>query len=217
MKSGPLSADGLRHRDGVCTSVHGLRHWLWRAVDEYGRVCAGHFPSAAPRHQSSEDVPDRLLVEYDVPEVMHTDQLRSCGAAVRRIPSFADVDCQQVTSTVRCSNVIEHSHCPHRDRSGLRKIQTAKTRSRIPEFARSSDRPPPSLPHQRHRHAKKQPEHSVPDVVNKHGRVDLKFRSSCPQPAVKAVKAAQPNGVPGEHLEEVQTAVPQGGAAQRDG
>ena len=41
----------------------------------------------------------RLLCEHDIPEVIHTDQLRSYGAAIREIPSLADVDHQQVIST----------------------------------------------------------------------------------------------------------------------
>jgi hypothetical protein len=46
-------------------------------------------------------------VEYDVPEVIHADQLRSYGAAIREIPSLADVDHQQVISTARCKNITE--------------------------------------------------------------------------------------------------------------
>ena len=52
----------------------------------------------------------RLLGEYDAPEVIHTDQLRSHGAAIREIPSLADVDHQQVISTTRCNNIIEQEH-----------------------------------------------------------------------------------------------------------
>ena len=46
LKFSPLIAEDLRHReprrgsrwhlDEVCTTVGGVRHWLWRAVDEYG-------------------------------------------------------------------------------------------------------------------------------------------------------------------------------------
>ena len=48
IKFGSLFAEDLRHReprrgsrwhlDEVCTSVDGVRHWLWRAVDEHGFV-----------------------------------------------------------------------------------------------------------------------------------------------------------------------------------
>jgi hypothetical protein len=109
-------------------------------------------------------------VEYDVPEVIHADQLRSYGAAIREIPSLADVDHQQVISTARCNNIIEQRasvvigavlpkagtpiHTTTRAISAG--VQTAETRSRIPEFARPDHQSSPSFPHQRHRrHLKK--------------------------------------------------------------
>jgi len=52
----------------------------------------------------------RLLEEYDVPEVIHTAQLRSYGAAIREIPSLMNVDHQQVISAARCNTIIEQSH-----------------------------------------------------------------------------------------------------------
>ena len=35
---------------------------------------------------------NRLLVDYDVPEVFYTDQPRSYEAAIREIPSLVDID-----------------------------------------------------------------------------------------------------------------------------
>jgi len=52
----------------------------------------------------------RLLGEYDVPEGIHTDQLRSYGVAIREIPSLVNVDHQHVISTARWNNIIEQSH-----------------------------------------------------------------------------------------------------------
>ncbi len=74
----------------------------------------------------------KLLVEYDVPEVIHTDQLRSYGAAIREIPSLADVDHQQVISTARCNNIIEQSHRSTRRQE--RSQQGFKRRKRVQEF-----------------------------------------------------------------------------------
>ena len=51
------------------------------------------------RHRDTEAAKislTRLLGEYDVPEVIHTDQLRRYGAAIREIPRLVDVDHQQV-------------------------------------------------------------------------------------------------------------------------
>jgi len=102
---GPLFATGLRHReprwgsrwllDEVCTTVEGVRHWLWRAVDEYGFV----LDLLLQRHRDTEaakNVLMRLLGEYDVPDTICTDQLRSSGAAIRKMPSLITVDHHQV-------------------------------------------------------------------------------------------------------------------------
>ena len=119
IKFGPLFVENLRHReprrgsrwhlDEVCTTVDGVRHWLWRAVDEHGFV----LDILLQRHRDTEAAKTfltRLLGAYDVPEVIHTDQLRSYGAAIREIPSLADVDHQQVISAARYNNVIEQEH-----------------------------------------------------------------------------------------------------------
>ena len=218
IKFGLLFAEDLRHReprrgsrwhlDEVCTSVDGVRHWFvlvrtarlgtldrWRAVDEYGFV----LDIFLQRHRDTEAAKTfltRLLGEYDVPEVIHTDQLKSYGAAIREIPSLADVDHQQVISTERCNNVIEQranvagravlpktgTPIHTTTRAIPARIQKAETHSRIPEFTCPDHQPSPSFPYQRHRrHPKKQPEQGVPDVVNRRGRGDLNFKP--PQPS----------------------------------
>ena len=143
IKFGPLFADGLRHReprrgsrwllDEVCTSVDGVRHWLWRAVDEHGFV----LDILLQRHRDTEAAKNfmlRLLAEYDVPDTICTDQLRSYGAAIREVPSLVNVDHQQVISTARCNNLIEQSHRPTRRQE--RKQQGFRRRKRAQEFLR---------------------------------------------------------------------------------
>ena len=141
IKFSALFAEGLRHReprrgsrwhlDEVCTSVDGVRHWLWRAVDEHGFV----LEVLLQRHRDTEAAKTfltRLLGEYDVPEVIHTDQLRSYRAAIRELPSLINVDHQQVISTARCNNLIEQSHRPTRRQE--RQQQGFKRRKRAQEF-----------------------------------------------------------------------------------
>ena len=75
-------------------------------MDEHGFV----LEVLLQRHRDTEAAKTFLtwlLGEHDVSEVIHTDQLRSYGAALREIPSLADVDHQQVISTARCNNLIE--------------------------------------------------------------------------------------------------------------
>ncbi|ULH17939.1 IS6 family transposase (plasmid) [Deinococcus sp. KNUC1210] len=141
IKFGPLFACGLRHReprrgsrwllDEVCTTVDGVRHWLWRAVDEHGFV----LDILLQRRRDTKAAKNfmmRLLAEYDVPNMICTDQLRSDRAAIREIPSLANVDHQQVISTARCNNLIEQSHRPTRRHE--RKQQGFKRRKRAQEF-----------------------------------------------------------------------------------
>jgi len=73
-----------------------------------------------------------LLAEYDVPDTICTDQLRSYGAAIRVIPSLVNVDHQQVISTARCNNLIEQSHRPTRRQE--RQQQGFKRRKRAQAF-----------------------------------------------------------------------------------
>ena len=119
IKFSALFAEDLRQReprrgsswlmDEVCTTVDGVRHWLWRAVEEHGFVLA----ILLQRHRDTDAAKTfliRLLGEYNVPDTICNSQLRSYGAAIREIPSLADVDHQQVISTARCNNIIEQEH-----------------------------------------------------------------------------------------------------------
>ena len=68
----------------------------------------------------------RLRGEYGASEVIHTDQLRSYGAAIQEISSLAGVDHQQVISTARCNNTVEQSHRPTRDKSAVSKDSSGR-------------------------------------------------------------------------------------------
>ena len=72
IKFGPLFVEELRQReprrgsrwylDEVCTTVDGVRHWLWRAVDEHGSV----LNTMLQRHRDTEAATTFLtrLLEY---------------------------------------------------------------------------------------------------------------------------------------------------------
>ncbi|GGO40177.1 putative transposase [Deinococcus humi] len=123
IKFAPLLTEELRHRephlgsrwhlDKVHVKVGGSTHWLWWAVDEYGHV----LDILLQEHRDTEAAKFfliRLLGEYDVPKVVHTDKLRSYGAAIRELPVLHGVEHVQVESTVRCNNLVEQSHRPTR-------------------------------------------------------------------------------------------------------
>jgi len=100
-------------------------------VDEHGFV----LDILLQRHRDTEAAKTfltRLLGEYVVPEVIHTDQLRSYGAAIREIPSLINIDHQEVISTARCNNSIEQEHrCTRRQE---RSQQGFKRWKRAQEF-----------------------------------------------------------------------------------
>jgi len=87
----------------------------------------------------------RLLGEYAVPEVIHTDQLRRYRAAIREDQSLADVDHQQGVATAVVTMEQEHQATKATPEIPAR-TQKVETRSRIPEFACPDYQPPPSFP-----------------------------------------------------------------------
>ncbi|ABF44195.1 Transposase (plasmid) [Deinococcus geothermalis DSM 11300] len=141
MKFAPLLTKELRHReprrgsrwhlDEVCVKVGGVKHWLWRAVDDRGDV----LDILLQEHRDTEAAKSffvRLLSEYDVPEVIHTDKLWSYGAAPRELPVLRTAEHVQVVSTSRCNNLVEHSHRPTRQQE--RAQLGFKRRPRTQEF-----------------------------------------------------------------------------------
>ena len=141
IKFAPLLTEELRHReprrssrwhlDEVRVQVGGVKHWLWRAVDEYGAVLdllvQDHRDTGAAKSFFV-----RLLGEHAVPEVIHTDKLWSYGAALRELPVLHNVEHVQVVSTARCNNLVEQSHRPTRQ---LERRQLGfKWRRRTQEF-----------------------------------------------------------------------------------
>lgn len=77
------------HLDEVVITFRGVRHWLWRAVDNEGQtldilVQARRIARAARRFIS------RLVPRWGVPRVIITDKLRSYRAILRKLP--LDVD-----------------------------------------------------------------------------------------------------------------------------
>ncbi|MFC4456730.1 IS6 family transposase [Deinococcus sonorensis] len=140
IKFSDLFAQGLRHReprrgsrwqlDEMCVDVGGVNHWLWRAVDEHGAVL-DVFLQQRRDTEAARSFFCRLLREYDVPEVIHTDKLWSYGAALRALPVLHAVEHVQVVSTARCNNLIEQSHRAtrrqERQQRGFRSRKRAQT------------------------------------------------------------------------------------------
>ncbi len=123
IKFAPLLTEALRHReprrgsrwflDEVCIEIRGKKFWLWRAVDDSGAVLDLLLQDRRAT-QAVKTFLGRLLVNYDVPDVIHTDKLWSCRAAIRELPVLHSVEHVQVISMARCNNLFKQSHCPTR-------------------------------------------------------------------------------------------------------
>ncbi|GHF64656.1 transposase-like protein [Deinococcus metalli] len=68
------------HLDEMCVDIAGVKQWLWRAVDEHGAVL-GVFLQQHRDTGAVRSFFQRLLGDYDVPDIIHTDKLWRYGAA----------------------------------------------------------------------------------------------------------------------------------------
>ncbi|BDP44284.1 hypothetical protein DAETH_42530 (plasmid) [Deinococcus aetherius] len=117
-----------------------MGHWLWRAVDKHGNV----LDILLQEHRDTEAAKSffvRLLREYDVPEIIHTDKLWAYRAALRELPVLHGVEHIQVISTARCNNLVEQSHRATRqqERSQLGFKQRQRTQEFLALHARVSN------------------------------------------------------------------------------
>ena len=102
------------HLDEVFLTIHGERHYLWRAVDQYGNVLDILVQSR--RNKRAKRFFRKLLkgCQY-VPRVIITDKLASYGAAKRE--SLPSVEHRQHRYL---NNRAENSHQPTRQREQRR-------------------------------------------------------------------------------------------------
>jgi len=123
IKFAPLLSEELRHReprrgsrwflDELCIEISGKKLWLWRAVDDSGAILDLLLQDRRDT-QAAKTFFGRLLANYNVPDMIHTDKFWSYGTAIRALPVLHSVEHIQVISTARCNNLIEQSHRPTR-------------------------------------------------------------------------------------------------------
>ena len=142
IKFAPLLTEELRHReprrgcrwflDEVCVELSSRKHWLWRAVDESGAV-QGIMLQPHRNSDAAKTFFERLLVNDDVPDVIHTDKLWSYGAAIRALPVLHAVEHIQVISSARCNNLIEQRAGVLKGRSGMPRRVCSRRQSVLPK------------------------------------------------------------------------------------
>ena len=123
-KFGPKLAEVLRlrkprrgqswHLDEMRVVVGGVTKWLWRAVNEHGEVLdvllQEHRDTGAAKRFFR-----RLIDDFELPERIITDGLRSYGAAIRELPELDATEHITVSAKKRQNNLIEQSHRPTRE------------------------------------------------------------------------------------------------------
>ncbi len=117
------------HLDEACVKIKGVKHWLWRAVDEHGAVL-DVFLQEHRDTDAARTFFTALLSEYEAPTTIHTHKLGSYGAAIRELPELHGAAHREVISTARCNNLIEQSHRPtrnqERSQKGFKDIEKAQ-------------------------------------------------------------------------------------------
>ena len=122
------------HLDEVVIKIGGVKHWLWRAVDQTGMVLDVLVQSRRDKRAAKRLLRKLLKRQCRAPRVMITDKLPSYGAAKREV--MPDVEHRQHKGL---NNRAENSHQPTRRRE--RQIKRFKQRGRpsvsFPPTARS--------------------------------------------------------------------------------
>lgn len=136
-KFGQEYANQLRHRrpkpgdkwhlDEVFLTIHGERHYLWRAVDQDGQVLDILVQRRRNKKAAKKFLRKLLKGCQYVPRVLITDQLKSYGAAQREV--LPSVEHRQHRYL---NNRAENSHQPTRQRE--RRMQGFKSPAHAQRF-----------------------------------------------------------------------------------
>jgi putative transposase len=136
-KFGQSYANELRHRrprpgdkwhlDEVFLTIHGERHYLWRAVDQGGNILDILVQRRRDKHAAKKFFRKLLKGLACVPRVIITDKLKSYGAAKRE--TLPGVEHRQHRYL---NNRAENSHQPTRQRE--RRMQGFKSPGHAQRF-----------------------------------------------------------------------------------
>ena len=120
------------HLDEVVIKIVGVRHWLWRAVDQTGMVIDVLVQSRRDKRAAKRLLRKLLERQCRVPRVMITDKLPSYGAAKRE--AMPGVEHRQHKGL---NNRAENSHQPTRRRE--RQMERFKSARQAQRFLSAHD------------------------------------------------------------------------------
>ena len=120
------------HMDEVVLTIAGVKHWLWRAVDQNGTVLDILVQSRRDKQAAKRLLRKLLKKQARVPRVMITDKLASYGAAKREVmPSV------EHRKHKGLNNMAENSHQPTRRRE--RRMKRFKSAGQAQRFLSAHD------------------------------------------------------------------------------
>ncbi len=120
------------HMDEVVITISGIKHWLWRAVDQNGMVLDILVQSRRDTKAAKRLLRKLLKRQCRPPRVMVTDKLASYGAAKREVmPSV------EHRKHKGLNNSAENSHQPTRQRE--RQMKRFKSAGQAQRFLSAHD------------------------------------------------------------------------------
>jgi len=120
------------HMDEVVITISGVKHWLWRAVDQNGTVLDILVQSRRDTQAAKRLLRSLLKRQCRVPRVVITDKLASYGAAKREVmPSV------EHRKHKGLNNRAENSHQPTRQRE--RQMKRFKSAGQAQRFLSAHD------------------------------------------------------------------------------
>jgi putative transposase len=120
------------HLDEVVLKICGVKHWLWRAVDQSGIVLDVLVQSRRDKRAAKRLLRKLLKKQMRPPRVMITDKLASYGAAKREV--MPSVEHRQHKGL---NNRAENSHQPTRRRE--RQMKRFKSAGQAQRFLSTHD------------------------------------------------------------------------------
>ena len=120
------------HMDEVVITISGVKHWLWRAVDQTGRVLDILVQSRRDTRAAKRLMRKLLKRQCRAPRVMITDKLASYGAARREV--MPSVEHRRHKGL---NNRAENSHRPTRRRE--RQMKRFKSPGQAQRFLSAHD------------------------------------------------------------------------------
>ncbi len=119
------------HRDAVFSTIDGVPHARWRAVDQAGQGLDSRVPPRRDKRAATTSLRTFLKGRTDVPRVVSTDTRASDGAAMRaRLPRVAHRRHQGLHKRA------EHAHQPTRERA--RRLRRCKDPGHAQRFLAAS-------------------------------------------------------------------------------